>query len=573
MLQTLFLRCCAVSLAGAGAVLALELLQLTAGRTLGVKWQYYSWLPLLLVLLAAPLLPLPSLPAEGAARALLPSTLPAPAVPDAAGVLPQAHAAAAPDWLLPAGVLWAAVAALLLLRNVLAYRDVLRGVTRCGVPLADGPERELLDRCRAAQGVCRRIRLYRSASVDTPLLAGMFRPVIVLPDTTFSARDLRFIFAHELTHCRRHDLAYKWLAVLACSLHWFNPTAHFILRRLNLLCELSCDQSVAAHFDAAERRQYMQTILRTLSASIGCRRAVTTAMGAGRRAIEKRLTLIQQNRYPRRGARVIGTLLTAVFAAGSICLGVTARAAVPVLSVPARPAPAAAPSGQPDESEPPLQASGLPAPPVSAQPEQTEAPAPASAASAPARQAASAAPPQPEPPSEPAAQPAPEAAPQAGGAIPTVQTKYLPQDGERGNYAANFPLKPGVGLETIRVNAERDGRTAHTDSPAADLSRSYQIADYAVDGQTGAQQTVATVTPDENGLVTVYLDSEYADWLYVNVVDAETGAVSGQTPGAVNADPSLALSFPGLDTGKTYDVVIQSSNDTDHTITGTAIVY
>ena len=159
MLQTLFLRCCAVSLAGAGAVLALGLLQLAAGRTLGVKWQYYSWLPLLPVLLAAPLLPLPSRPAEGAARALLPSTLPAPAVPDAAGVLPQAHAAAAPDWLLPAGVLWAAVAALLLLRNVLAYRDVLRGGTRCGVPLADGPERELLDRCRAAQGVRRRIRL------------------------------------------------------------------------------------------------------------------------------------------------------------------------------------------------------------------------------------------------------------------------------------------------------------------------------------------------------------------------------------------------------------------------------
>lgn len=40
MLQTLFARCLAVSLAGASAAALLGLLHLTAGRTLGVKWQY-----------------------------------------------------------------------------------------------------------------------------------------------------------------------------------------------------------------------------------------------------------------------------------------------------------------------------------------------------------------------------------------------------------------------------------------------------------------------------------------------------------------------------------------------------
>lgn len=53
MLQTLFAQCLAVSLAGASATALLGLLHLTAGRTLGVKWQYYSWLPVLLVMLAA----------------------------------------------------------------------------------------------------------------------------------------------------------------------------------------------------------------------------------------------------------------------------------------------------------------------------------------------------------------------------------------------------------------------------------------------------------------------------------------------------------------------------------------
>ena len=224
MLQTLFAHCLAVSLAGAAGAALLGLLQLPAGRTLGVKWQYYSWLPVLLVMVAAPLLPLPvSAPVQNASQAIqqvLPSAVLQAGEAQAA---PAARIAAPVDWMLLLSIIWLAGAAAVLLRNILSYRDVLRGITRAGVPLAEGPEREQLDRCLAGCGLRRRVRLYRSAAVDTPLLAGVFRPVVVLPDTALSAENLRYIFAHELTHCRRNDLAYKWLAVLACALHWFNP--------------------------------------------------------------------------------------------------------------------------------------------------------------------------------------------------------------------------------------------------------------------------------------------------------------------------------------------------------------
>lgn len=180
-----------------------------------------------------------------------------------------------------------------------------------------------------------------------------------------------------------------------------------------------------------------------------------------------------------------------------------------------------------------------------------------------------------QPTTQPEPDPRPEATPPQKPAeqVPDVPIKYTELDGERANYSHNFSLKPGVDLDTIRVNAERGGRTQNTDAASTDLTRSYQVAEYAVEGQNGAQQTVATVTPDENGIVTVYLDSEYADWMYVNVVDTETGELSRQTQGAIKAAPTQALSFPGLEAGKSYDVVIESTDDTDHTITGTAIVY
>lgn len=575
MLQTLFAHCLAVSLAGAAGAALLGLLQLPAGRTLGVKWQYYSWLPVLLVMVAAPLLPLPvSAPVQNASQAIqqvLPSAVLQAGEAQAA---PAARIAAPVDWMLLLSIIWLAGAAAVLLRNILSYRDVLRGITRAGVPLAEGPEREQLDRCLAGCGLRRRVRLYRSAAVDTPLLAGVFRPVVVLPDTALSAENLRYIFAHELTHCRRNDLAYKWLAVLACALHWFNPAVYLILRSINQLCELSCDQSVIADYNAAERRQYMQTILRMLSASIGCRRAVTTAMSAGGRMIEKRLRLIQRNRQVRRGAKWVGIALTALLTVGVSGLAVTARAAVPEQQ-PVSAGTQAAVQHPAAEPAPTTQGASPVLPPVSVQPgEPADAvtdplpvqAAPVQTAALPAGQqtvlpAVSETAPQEVHPQEPPEQ------------VPDVPIKYTALDGERANYSRNYSLKPGVGLETIRVNAERSGRAENTDDTSADLTRSYQVAEYAVEGQSGAQQTVATVTPDENGLVTVYLDSEYADGLYVNVVDTETGVTSGQTQGSIKADPTQALSFPGLEAGKNYDVVIESTDDTDHTITGTAIIY
>lgn len=571
MLQTLFARCLAVSLAGASAAALLGLLHLAAGHTLGVKWQYYSWLPVLLVMLAAPLLPLPeAAPAQTASQAIQ-QVLP-PAVLQIQGVqaAPAVRSPSPVDWMLLLSILWLAGAAVVLLRNISSYREVLRGITRAGVPLTDGPEREQLDRCLAACGMRRRVRLCRSAAVDTPLLAGVFRPVIVLPDTALSPENLRHIFSHELTHCRRNDLAYKWLAVLACALHWFNPAVYLMLRSINRLCELSCDQCVIAGYDAAERRQYMQTILRMLSASVGCRRTVTTAMSAGGRMIEKRLRLIQRNRQIRRGAKYAGAVLTVLLTVGTGILSVTACAAVPEQ----QPAPAEVQTvvqytADTPDTVAPAQEAPQPEIPIPVQqaeePDAVPAVSPVQTAAQETTQPAV---------QQPTTQPEPDLQPEEPAEqVPDVPIKYTELDGEASNYSHNFSLKPGVDLDTIRVNAERGGQTQNTDAASTDLTRSYQVAEYAVEGQNGAQQTVATVTPDENGIVTVYLDSEYADWLHVDVVESDIEDKTARYGPSYNANPTRALSFGGLEAGKSYDVVIESTNDTDYTITGTAIVY
>ena len=105
------------------------------------------------------------------------------------------------------------------------------------------------------------VRVVESAAVDTPLLLGLFTPVIVLPPQVRDPDRLRDILTHELTHARRHDLLYKWFAALTVSAHWFNPLMILVRREISRACELACDEAVIKTLDAPARQHYGETLL------------------------------------------------------------------------------------------------------------------------------------------------------------------------------------------------------------------------------------------------------------------------------------------------------------------------
>lgn len=91
---------------------------------------------------------------------------------------------------------------------------------------ADGhrPEPELAGLyVRASAGARRPPELLQSAAIPVPLVVGLLRPRILLPERELSPEQWEGVLTHELVHWRRHDLWIKWLAVLARAVHWFNP--------------------------------------------------------------------------------------------------------------------------------------------------------------------------------------------------------------------------------------------------------------------------------------------------------------------------------------------------------------
>lgn len=103
--------------------------------------------------------------------------------------------------------------------------------------------------------------------IDTPMTLGLLYPVILLPHRV-QQEDLPLILRHELCHLRRHDLWYKALFLLICSVHWFNPLVWRLSRAAGRNLELCCDEAVVAGEDFLFRRRYGQMLLRSAAATV-----------------------------------------------------------------------------------------------------------------------------------------------------------------------------------------------------------------------------------------------------------------------------------------------------------------
>lgn len=137
----------------------------------------------------------------------------------------------------------------------------------------------------ASLGLKRAVPVRRSRQISTPMVLGLLRPVLLLPEG--QAVD-EVVLCHELTHLKRLDLAYKALLVAACWLHWFNPLVWWMSRAASENLELCCDDDVAAGRDAAFRRKYGELLLSTAEEKPGP--TLSSRFGGSKQAMRDRLT-------------------------------------------------------------------------------------------------------------------------------------------------------------------------------------------------------------------------------------------------------------------------------------------
>lgn len=199
---------------------------------------------------AAPLAPVGQAldAAARAAQSAAPAALPAETAAAAPALDPAALVLAALPWV------WAAGVAVCTLWQWVRYQRFARGLRRLSAP-AQGEREALWQEVCAQVGVARAPRLRACPGLSGPVMAGLARPVLYLPEGMPLAR-LELALRHEAAHLSRGDLWAKALARLCCRLHWFNPLCALHAARWSRACEYACDEKAAAGLGEVDRRAY-----------------------------------------------------------------------------------------------------------------------------------------------------------------------------------------------------------------------------------------------------------------------------------------------------------------------------
>lgn len=165
-----------------------------------------------------------------------------------------------------AAIIWILGVLLMVLRRICIYRRFVREIRAACEPVID---KRVLNKSLEVQtrlGIGRRVPLYESTVIDSPMLIGFWKPRIYLPQTLLSEmigreNDVCLILHHEFVHYKRKDIFYKWLFQAALCVHWFNPFVYVFNRKFNVDCELACDETVMKLLSEEGRKAYGNVLL------------------------------------------------------------------------------------------------------------------------------------------------------------------------------------------------------------------------------------------------------------------------------------------------------------------------
>lgn len=165
------------------------------------------------------------------------------------------------------------------------------------------------------------VRLARNHFVTTPMLIGIIRPYIIIPDTNFDEKQLKNILLHEITHLKHFDIAVKWLTMIASSIHWFNPLMYFIKKEVNHACELACDEAVIKNLSSAEKQAYGDTLISVVAEHKYPIGVLQATMCEEKKSLKERLVAIMNHNKKSKPIIILSMSLIGLVIFGAILLG------------------------------------------------------------------------------------------------------------------------------------------------------------------------------------------------------------------------------------------------------------
>lgn len=212
------------------------------------------------------------------------------------------------DWLF---LLYVVGVVVTLLRYLISWLSLCL-LLRQGTPVPADVQ-EQIERIGKTYG-CKTCRAIELPGLPSPMVCGVFRPVLALPKG--KALDDHVIL-HELLHLNYKDALQNVFWCFCRTLHWCNPIVRLLLNRVGNDMESLCDQRVLERLHGEDRRNYGISLL--AMANDKYPRAVgTTSLSNGGKNIAQRIeAIVRFKRYPR-GMALASVCVVVVLAASCL---------------------------------------------------------------------------------------------------------------------------------------------------------------------------------------------------------------------------------------------------------------
>jgi len=212
-------------------------------------------------------------------------------------------------WLRWAVTVWLTGASLLSLRLLGGWMIATR--FRAGARPAPSEWCAAVERLRKQLGVLRSVSLRVSAIVQSPLVVGTWRPLILVPIGMLAgmpAAQVEALLAHELAHIRRHDYLVNLLQSLAEALLFYHPAVWWVSGHIRMEREHCCDDAAVAL--SGDVMGYVNA----LAELAGMRQMRLAAVAANGGSLAGRIARLLGERWPvpaRHGSWLAAVLLVA----------------------------------------------------------------------------------------------------------------------------------------------------------------------------------------------------------------------------------------------------------------------
>ncbi|MBQ7903957.1 MAG: hypothetical protein IJ362_09520 [Oscillospiraceae bacterium] len=175
--------------------------------------------------------------------------------------------------------------------------------------LPDNNGQETLDRLCREMNINHRLKIYRCSCINTAMIMGIVFPVIFVPDIEMTDDMQEMMLRHELTHYKRKDILYKFVLMLACCMHWFNPLVWLMDRQAQKDVEICCDDDVINGKSEEFRQLYSDSILEMVKAGVIRKTAFSTYFSMDKTALAARFKNIYDTTVKKSGRTVTAGIL------------------------------------------------------------------------------------------------------------------------------------------------------------------------------------------------------------------------------------------------------------------------